>query len=81
LKDQVEAMIEQLSPEEKKGVLETLEKEDQVYRQISDHWAGIFDPSVRPLRDEEDGVLRCPNCGWEGKILFFLQIKELQESN
>ncbi|GES93881.1 RING finger protein PSH1 [Rhizophagus clarus] len=65
LKDQVEAMIEQLPPEEKKGVLETLEKEDQIYRQISDHWAGIFDPSVRPLLDEEDGVLRCPNCGWE----------------
>ncbi|CAB4462537.1 hypothetical protein RhiirA5_504940 [Rhizophagus irregularis] len=65
LKDQVEAMIEQLSSEEKKGILETLEKEDQIYKQISDHWAGIFDPSVRPLVDDEDGVLRCPNCGWE----------------
>lgn len=69
-------MIEQLSSEEKKGILETLEKEDQMYRQISDHWAGIFDPSVRPLIDEEDGVLRCPNCGWEGNPLFF-QIKGL----
>ncbi|PKY41939.1 hypothetical protein RhiirA4_396671 [Rhizophagus irregularis] len=58
-------MIEQLSSEEKKGILETLEKEDQIYKQISDHWAGIFDPSVRPLVDDEDGVLRCPNCGWE----------------
>ncbi|RIA81557.1 hypothetical protein C1645_881549 [Glomus cerebriforme] len=65
LKDQVEALVEQLLPEEKKGVLETLEKEDQLYKQISDHWAGIFDQSIRPLLDEEDGVLRCPSCGWE----------------
>ncbi|CAI2168413.1 19123_t:CDS:2 [Funneliformis geosporum] len=65
LKDQVESLVEQLPTEEKQGVLEILQKEDQVYKQTSDHWAGIFDRSVRPLLDEEDGVLRCPTCGWE----------------
>ncbi|CAG8438550.1 10623_t:CDS:2 [Funneliformis caledonium] len=65
LKDQVESLVEQLPTEEKQGVLETLQKEDHVYKQTTDHWAGIFDHSVRPLLDEEDGVLRCPTCGWE----------------
>ena len=71
LKNQVDAFVEQLSPEEKKRALETLEKEDQKYKQISDNWAGIFDQPIRPWLDSEDGVLRCPTCGWEGMYFFF----------
>ena len=73
MKGQVEALIEQLSPEEKERVLKTLEKEDQIYKQMSDDWAGIFEQPIRPLLDYEDGVLRCPTCGWEGMYSFFLK--------
>jgi hypothetical protein len=77
LKNQVEAFVEQLPPEEKKRVIETLEKEDQMYKQISDHWAGMFDQLNRPLFDLEDGVLRCPNCTWEGIYFFKVILRKI----